>query len=81
MWYRKKRTQQARSGEGWLDYRKLNEKTVGDAYPLPDVTEILDQLGQNKYFPCIDMVMGSHQIEMAEDRAKTAFSTRGLLGI
>jgi len=54
---------------------------VGDAYPLPDVTEILDQLGQNKYFPCIDMVMGSHQIEMAEDRAKTAFSTRGLLGI
>jgi hypothetical protein len=26
-----------------IDYRKVNEKTVGDAYPLPDVTEILDQ--------------------------------------
>jgi len=50
---------------------------VGDAYPLPDVTEILDQLGQSKYFTCIDMVMGYHQIEMAEeDRAKTAFSTK-----
>jgi hypothetical protein len=60
-----------------IDYRKLNEKTVGDAYPLPDVTEILDQLGQSKYFSCIDMVMGYHQIEMAsEDRAKTAFSTK-----
>jgi hypothetical protein len=60
-----------------VDYRKLNEKTVGDAYPLPDVTEILDQLGQSKYFSCIDMVMGYRQIEMAsEDRAKTAFSTK-----
>jgi hypothetical protein len=59
-----------------IDYRKLNEKTVGDAYPLPDVTEILDQLGQSKYFSCINMVMGYHQIEMAENRAKTAFSTK-----
>jgi hypothetical protein len=60
-----------------IDYRKVNERTVGDAYPLPDVTEILDQLGQSKYFSCIDMVMGCHQIEVAEqDRAKTAFSTK-----
>ena len=36
---------------GWrlvIDYRRGNEKTVGDAYPLNDVTEILDQLGQSK---------------------------------
>jgi hypothetical protein len=60
-----------------IDYRKLNEKTVGDAYPLPDVTEILDQLDQSKYVSCIDKVMVYHQIEMAsEDRAKTAFSTK-----
>jgi hypothetical protein len=31
-----------------VDYRKLNEKTIGNAYPLPDITEILDQLGQAK---------------------------------
>jgi hypothetical protein len=60
-----------------IDYRMVNEKTVGDVYPLPDVTEFLDQLGQSKYFSCIDMVMGYHQIEVAEqDRAKTAFSTK-----
>jgi len=60
-----------------FDYRKLNEKSVGDTYPLPDVSEILDQLGQSKYFSCIDMVMGYHQMEMAEEeRAKTAFSTK-----
>ena len=49
---------------------------MGDTNRLPDVTEIIDQLGQSKYFSCIDMVMGHHQIEMAEDRAKTAFSTK-----
>ena len=41
-----------------VDFRKLNEKTVGDAHPLPDITEILDQLGQSKYFMCLDMAMG-----------------------
>ena len=48
-----------------VDFRKLNEKTIGDAYPLPDITEILDQLGQSKYFTCLNMVMGYHQIELA----------------
>jgi hypothetical protein len=49
-----------------IGYRKLNEKTVGEAYPLPDVTEVFDQLGQSKYFSSIDMVMGYHQRQMAE---------------
>jgi hypothetical protein len=43
-----------------VDFCKLNDKTVGDAYPLPDITEILDQFGQSKYFTCLDMVMGYH---------------------
>jgi hypothetical protein len=60
-----------------VDFRRLNEKTIGDAYPLPDITEILDQLGQSKYFSCLDMVMGYHQIEVKEeDKEKTAFSTK-----
>jgi len=41
-----------------VDYRKLNEKTIGNAYTLPDITEILDQLGQAKYFSCLDLAMG-----------------------
>ena len=60
-----------------VDFRKLNEKTVGNSYPLPDITEILDQLGQSKYFTCLDMVMGYHQIELAPGEGpKTAFSTK-----
>ena len=60
-----------------VDYRKLNAKTIGNAYPLPDITEILDQLGQAKYFSCLDLAMGYHQIDMnPEDIDKTAFSTK-----
>jgi len=51
-----------------VDFRKLNKK-IGDAHPLPDITKILDQLGQSKYFTCLDMAMGYHQ---------TALETGGL---
>jgi hypothetical protein len=64
-----------------VDFRKLNGKTVGNAYTLPDITEILDQLGQSKYFSCIDMVMGYHQIGLnPEDKEKTAFSVSTGIG-
>jgi len=60
-----------------MDFRKLNENTVGDTHPLPDITEILDQLGQSKYFTCLDMAMGYHQIELEPGEGpKTAFSTK-----
>jgi hypothetical protein len=29
-----------------IDYRMLKEKTLGNAYALLDITEIVDQLGQ-----------------------------------
>lgn len=59
-----------------IDFRKLNEKTVGDAYPLPQINEILDQLGGAKYFSIFDLASGFHQIPMhEEDKKKTAFST------
>lgn len=59
-----------------IDFRALNEKTLGDAYPLPNITDILDQLGSAKYFSVFDLVSGFHQIPMSEaDAQKTAFST------
>ena len=57
-------------------YQGLNDKTVGDAYPLPNITSILDQLGKSKYFSVLDLVSGFHQIEVGPaDKPKTAFST------
>lgn len=59
-----------------IDYRKLNEKTILDAYPLPNIDEILDQLGNARYFSAFDLASGFHQIGMSsKDVAKTAFST------
>ncbi|XP_048515544.1 uncharacterized protein LOC125502056 [Athalia rosae] len=60
----------------FLEPPQGNEKTIGDAYPLPNITDILDQLGSAKYFSVFDLASGFHQIKMArEDAEKTAFST------
>lgn len=58
-----------------IDYRKLNDVTIGDTYPIPQITEILDQLGNSKYFSTLDLASGFHQIELKEeDKPKTAFT-------
>lgn len=58
-----------------IDYRKLNEKTIKDRYPLPNITDLLDQLGKCKYFSTIDLCSGFHQIQVEEkDTPKTAFT-------
>lgn len=60
-----------------IDYRKLNTLTVGDSFPIPNIEEILDQLGHSTYFTTLDLCSGFHQIKMTDDTdmAKTAFST------
>lgn len=59
-----------------IDYRKINEKTIDDKFPIPQIEEILDNLGKSAYFTTIDLKSGFHQIEMdPEHREKTAFST------
>ena len=59
-----------------IDYRKLNEKTIKDSYPIPNIDEILDRLGNAKYFSAFDLASGFHQIGVKDnDIQKTAFST------
>ena len=59
-----------------IDYRKLNEKTINDKYPLPNIADILDKLGKSQYFSTLDLCSGFHQIELhEEDTQKTAFNT------
>lgn len=59
-----------------IDYRKLNDKTIDDKYPMPQIEEILDNLGKSTYFTTLDLKSGFHQIEMdPAHREKTAFST------
>ncbi len=72
--------QKSKNGEKkWrvvVDYRKLNDITIGSVFPLPNITEILDQLGKCSYFSTLDLANGYHQIPVDKnDRCKTAFST------
>ena len=60
-----------------IDFRGLNSKTVKDLFPLPSISQCLDQLCGNVYFSTLDMASGYWQIEIAEkDRHKTAFITK-----
>lgn len=59
-----------------IDYRKLNEVTISDKFPIPNMDSILDKLGKAQYFTTLDLAKGFHQIPVRpEDRKKTAFST------
>lgn len=59
-----------------MDYRKLNDVTIGDAYPIVDLSDILLQVGNAAYFSVLDLASGFHQIQIdPRDRYLTAFST------
>ena len=63
-----------------IDLRKLNNRTVKDAYSLPRIEFILDSLGGAQIFSTLDLKAGYWQVEMAEEcKAYTAF-TCGPLG-
>lgn len=60
-----------------MDYRKVNEATQKDAYPLPKIEECLDTLSGSKLFSTLALLSGYHQFEVNEkDRPRTAFITK-----
>src|SRR5664279_3733861 len=60
-----------------MDYRSLNEVTIKNKYPLPNINELFDQLKGASVFSKIDLRSGYHQLKIRkEDTPKTAFVTR-----
>ncbi|CAH2094977.1 unnamed protein product [Euphydryas editha] len=50
-----------------VDFRKLNDITVKDRFPLPRIDDHIDRLGHNRYFSSLDMATGFHQIPLDQD--------------
>jgi hypothetical protein len=60
-----------------VDYRRVNDITLKDAYPLPRIEESLDALQGSRYFSTLDLKSGYWQVELREeDKPLTAFTTR-----
>ncbi len=58
------------------DYRKLNEQTIRDNYPLPLIKTILEQLQGRSLFTKFDIRWGYNNIRIKEgDEWKAAFKT------
>ena len=59
-----------------VDYRKVNQVAKFDAYPMPRVEDVLEEVGPAKYMSTLDLARGYWQVPMAqESKEKTAFTT------
>ncbi|GJU62153.1 reverse transcriptase domain-containing protein [Tanacetum coccineum] len=63
---------------GWrvcIDYRKLNEATRKDHFPLPFMDQMLERLAGNEYYCFLDGFSGYFQIPIdPKDQEKTTFT-------
>jgi len=58
------------------DYRYLNEWTIKNNYPLPLISDIVENIGMKKVFTKMDLRWGYNNIQIKEgDEWKAAFTT------
>ena len=64
-----------------MDYRNLNDQTIKNNYPLPLITELIDNMGSKKVFTKMDLRWGFNNVRIKEgDEWKRVFTTHiGLL--
>ena len=56
------------------DFRKVNAVTIKDAFPLPNINSMLNQLGQAVIYSTLDLTHGYYQIPLEEKSKRyTAF--------
>ena len=47
-----------------VDYMKLKHVTKFDAYPMPQIEELLDEFGNAKYITTLDLAKGYWQVPL-----------------
>ena len=50
-----------------VEYRNLNSVTKPDKFPIPKIDDILDQLGESKYFSTLEIARGYWQFKVSEE--------------
>jgi len=61
-----------------VDFRRVNEVTKKDVYPLPLIQDMVDALNGSKYYSVLDLCQGYHQVPVKESHKEiTAFSFYG----
>ena len=56
------------------DFRRLNEVSEFDAYPMPRVDELIERLGPARYLTTLDLTKGYWQVPLTRTaREETAF--------
>ena len=59
-----------------VDYRRLNNATIKDAYPLPRIDDTLDILVGKQWFSTLDLASGYWPVSLSQEaRIKTASAT------
>ena len=59
-----------------VDYRRLNDLTQKDSYPLPRIDDTIDSLAGAQWFSTLDLKSGYWQVQLSNDaRSKIAFTT------
>ena len=59
-----------------VDMRRLNSVSNFDAYPLPRIEDLIEQLGEAKFISKLDLTKGYWQIPLStETKEKSAFIT------
>ena len=59
-----------------VDYRKLNKVTINDPYPLPNIEDLIANIGSSKLITTLDLTKGYYQVPVnPKHREKTSFVT------
>lgn len=55
----------------FINYRKLNNQTIKDAYALPNIEEAFSAFTGSKWLSVMDLTSGYYHVEMEEEDKQT----------